>query len=384
MREWNNEIGAHMNIWQQSYYGINQINLILEAIEQHAEDASSKKNLRGQNLFLRALFYHNLARCYAYDPTATIPEQVRGGVPITEKGVIKIEDVVLTARAPIEQVYEFIYRDLEEAYRLLEKSGNEAPFFATQGAVAALFSRVALYNGDYQKVIQEAQKAIESEVASFPGKEGLEASWRSEKHPESFFEIAFTSPDNIGSNESLRATYMTRTTVGSTTAASHGNIVLSEDLRKQYRDEDLRLAFVQKGLKANANRLEINKFASKNGVPNLDNVPVIRYAEILLNLSEAYAMTGQFEMANVELNKIRERAGLPRVSLQGQDLLDEILLQRRIEFAFEGHRFFDLKRLGMDIPKESLTMLFTDPRVLSRIPVREVEINPNLIQNFGY
>lgn len=385
VREWNNEIGYHLTNWQQSYYGINQINLNLEALDALEADDAFKSSIRGQNLFLRALFYHNLMRAYTYDPTAIVREQNRGGVPIMRKGVIAVEEIEYPSRSSIEEVYEQIYNDLTDAYKLLEaESNSRGPFFATRGAVAALFSRVALYNGDYDRVIVEGENAISSGVSIFPDASGLVASWRSERHPESFFEIPFATPDNVGSNESLRATYMTRTTVTSTTTASHGNIVLSEDLLAQYDANDLRLEFVQRGLGANANRYEINKFASKNGVPNLDNVPVIRHAEVVLNMAEAYAGNEQWANANRELNKIRTRANLPAVNLQGQALKDEILLQRRIEFAFEGHRFFDLKRLGLPIVKDGRTMDFEDFRMLSRIPVREREINDNLEQNFGY
>jgi hypothetical protein len=61
-------------------------------------------------------------------------------------------------------------------------------------------------------------------------------------------------------------------------------------------------------------------------------------------------------------------------------LLTEILRQRRIEYMFEGHRWFDLKRLGLN----DNTILYTDFRFLARIPIREVDNNPNLLQNFGY
>ncbi|PVH23867.1 RagB/SusD family nutrient uptake outer membrane protein [Sphingobacterium corticibacter] len=385
VREWNNQIGSHLSNWQQSYYGINQINLILAALDEFDTDQAYKDGIRGQNLFLRALYYHNLMRAYAYDPTAIVAAQNRGGVPIMQRGAIAVEEIEFSSRASIEETYAYIYRDLQEAYELIPASNNSrGPFFATKGAVAALFSRVALYNGDYERVLTESEKAMNSGVATFPNATQLEASWRSERHPESFFEIPFATPDNIGSNESLRATYMTRTTVGSTATASHGNVVISEDLLAQFSATDARRAFIQSGLGNNRAYFEINKFASKNGVPNLDNVPVIRYAEVVLNRAEALAALNQTALANTELNKIRTRANLTAVSLQGEALKAEILQQRRLEFAFEGHRFFDLKRLGLPIVKESETIAFEDLRILSRIPVREVEINSNLEQNFGY
>jgi len=134
----------------------------------------------------------------------------------------------------------------------------------------------------------------------------------------------------------------------------------------------------------NASKNEITKFASKNGIVNLDNVPVIRYAEMILNKAEAHAKLGQTDLANIELNKIRTRVNLPAVHFSAADLMAEILLQRRLELAYEGHRFFDLKRLGIDIVKEQGLVEFTDYRFLARLPIREVTANPNLKQNFGY
>ncbi|MEQ1625312.1 MAG: RagB/SusD family nutrient uptake outer membrane protein, partial [Sediminibacterium sp.] len=67
-------------------------------------------------------------------------------------------------------------------------------------------------------------------------------------------------------------------------------------------------------------------------------------------------------------------------------LLEEILRQRRIEFAFEGHRFFDLKRLGRDLVKAPHynTVAFTDTRILPALPQSDIDGNSNLKQNAGY
>jgi hypothetical protein len=73
--------------------------------------------------------------------------------------------------------------------------------------------------------------------------------------------------------------------------------------------------------------------------------------------------------------------------MTGPQLYEEILRQRRIELAYEGHRFFDLKRLGRDIIKQSPTynnLAFTDTRMLPPIPQADVDGNANLRQNAGY
>jgi hypothetical protein len=137
-------------------------------------------------------------------------------------------------------------------------------------------------------------------------------------------------------------------------------------------------------------KVETTKYLGKNGATNLDNVPVIRIAEVYLNRAEALATPGSSVLNQVaalaDLNRILVARGLPIVALTGSALYEEILRQRRIELAFEGHRFFDLKRLGRNLVKgpHYNDVAFTDFRILAPIPQREADANPNIRQNFGY
>ncbi|MFY7899796.1 MAG: RagB/SusD family nutrient uptake outer membrane protein, partial [Chitinophagaceae bacterium] len=111
--------------------------------------------------------------------------------------------------------------------------------------------------------------------------------------------------------------------------------------------------------------------------------------ELYLNRAEARYRSGNEAGANADLNVIRTAritGFTPGAPLAGQALLDEILRQRMLEFAFEGQRFYDLKRYGLDISKSnpSVSMPATDYRILPRIPVTEVDGNLNMKQNFGY
>ena len=133
--------------------------------------------------------------------------------------------------------------------------------------------------------------------------------------------------------------------------------------------------------------IECTKFLGRSGQVNLDNIPVIRVSEMYLNRAEALARSGNAAGALTDLNVIRTRAGLPAATgLTGASLITEILKQRRLELAFEGHRFFDMKRLGLDIVKAApvQNLNFTDFRVLAPLPVREIQSNANLKQNTGY
>ncbi|MCH7401429.1 RagB/SusD family nutrient uptake outer membrane protein [Belliella kenyensis] len=381
-----NQPGAHISNWFIGYITINQINLMLEAVETNDFTTSYKNDVKGQLHFIRGLIYFEMARVYGYDPTAILTQVDNGAVPILEKGVLAVEDITYPRRASIAEIYAYIYNELETAAGLLQNlASSRAPHYASDMANSAIFSRVALYNGDYQKVIVEADKVLANSRAVLTNSNNFIAGWRSEVHPESIFEIVFTAPDNLGSNESLRATFTTRLDVNGATPVSFGNVVVSESLYNAYDNNDLRKSLILPGLGNNANEMEMTKFFSKNGLPNLDNVPVIRTAEVLLNKAEAHARLGQNQQALDALNMIRERVGLePYENISDNELIEAILNERRLELAFEGHRFFDLKRLGRDIVKEFGVIPFDDFRILNNIPQREIELNSNLVQNRGF
>jgi starch-binding outer membrane protein, SusD/RagB family len=134
-------------------------------------------------------------------------------------------------------------------------------------------------------------------------------------------------------------------------------------------------------------KIENIKFLGKSGTPNLDNVPLLRHSEVLLNRAEAYMSQAapNETAARADLNTLLTARGLPADNTStGAALLNEILRQRRIELAFEGHRFFDLKRRGVDIVKLPANVTYDDTRILPALPQREIDGNPNLVQNDGY
>lgn len=391
--EFRNQPGAHMGIWGSSYSAINEINNLLLVLENPPANVSNefKETIAGQAHFLRALYYHNLSKIYGYDPKASVDEVNFGSVPLMLDPVLSTERIEYPSRADVADIYEQIYQDLEMAYNLLNGKTVDASnpeYYASSAAAAALFSRVALYNEDYDRVISEAAAALVLTETKFMTNGSYIAGWRQMKLPESIFEVVFHLGDHADPvNESLRATFTSRQTLGSTSFSSRGNVVVGADLYSKYAANDIRRGLFMNGVGRNASRTEITKYISRSAA-NHDNVPVIRVSEVYLNRAEAYArsMPAQEDLARLDLNVIRERAGLAPVgsSLSGQDLIDEIALQRRLELAFEGHRFFDLKRQGMDIIKPIGNVGFQEPRILAPLPYSEVQRNTNLKQNFDF
>src|SRR5690606_34797788 len=141
----------------------------------------------------------------------------------------------------------------------------------------------------------------------------------------------------------------------------------------------------------------ILKASGQEGVPHLWSPVVSRLAELYLIKAEAYAKQNNQTKALENVNIIRQRAGIPVYESaadfpEGQDLLDVVLDERRLEFAFEGHRKFDVFRnnntMDRRYPGTHLTgsnpyyeILPTDDRVIEYIPERQINAQPSLIQN---
>ena len=134
--------------------------------------------------------------------------------------------------------------------------------------------------------------------------------------------------------------------------------------------------------------------------------PLIRFADVLLMLSEAYNEAGQLDKAVTEFNKVRARVGMPglnsgpawMVVSNKEQMAERIRKERAVEFAGEGLRFSDLRRWGYEIAHKTLnnvdavniygepiyTHLFTERDMLWPIPGVERERNKELTQNPGW
>ena len=117
-----------------------------------------------------------------------------------------------------------------------------------------------------------------------------------------------------------------------------------------------------------------------------NNIREIRYADVLLMAAEGIARSGGSEgTARTYLNQVRNRVGLAALTSSGNQLLEDIYTERRMELATEGHRFFDLLRTG-----KAATVLGDQGFVASThtylpIPQQEIDAAPDVLtQNPGY
>lgn len=183
--------------------------------------------------------------------------------------------------------------------------------------------------------------------------------------------------DNLGNN-SLANIYR---------GAAYGDIVALKDLYDIYDNGDIRktAAFIRNNGTSTEEYRNIGKYPST--ASPIDDIPVIRIEEIVLLYAEALLANGKVSQALAELNKIpanRNAVTYTNATMQN------ILLERRKELAFEGFRFDDIARTGMDMPlvdnlrQRYGNVKFGEYKYAFPIPDAEISANSNVKQNFGY
>jgi len=408
---------ANMANWATSYNAINEINLNLKAINTvTGASETDKKRYLGELSFLRALYYFDLVKNYAYIPTYVVAAQNKGGVVLSLDGFDNSEAAVnyRPRRATIKECYDQIMSDIYVALANLSIT-NRGRNFASGHAALALGSRVALYEGNWARADSFATAAITvaGRIGSLTATTNYVAGWRAADHPEAIFQVWFaTLAENLGVNESLAATHTTLSAPGALNLPRQGqgdlmpngflltnlgisgfpaSLVAGATPPALTYGNDVRAQLFEWGVNAAGRYVECTKWLGKNGNPNWDNSVVFRWPELFLNRAEARYHLNNEAGAFADLNVIRQArytGFTPPATpdFTGPALLEEILRQRMLEYAMEGYRWYDLKRYGRDIVKSnpSVNMPATDFRLLPRIPLSEVEGNPNLEQNFGY
>jgi hypothetical protein len=383
-----NTLNNHLNNWEYAYAAINEINLLLEDLAVADITPAQATSTEGEVKALRAMFYFDLIRVFSYEPNmAPSPEANRGAVPLMLNGVLVEQDIERKPRATQQEIYAQIYADLTDALTKAPTTGG--PVYITQTMVNALFAKVALYNQDWANAEFYATEALKTAPALVTNANYVNG-WRVATNPESVFEVTFVNPsENIGVNESVQSAFSTRVSLLTDRIGGYGAVVPTDNFYNSYAATDVRKSLYQNGLNRSGSVvMESTKFMGKTGTLYMDNIPVMRTSELYLIRAEARAKQGAAKEADalLDVNAIATRAGLAAyVGLTGTPLLDAIYLQRRLELAFEGDRWFDLKRRGQNVTKTTGNLLFSDPRILAGIPVREIQAHGDiLVQNLGY
>jgi hypothetical protein len=394
------------SFWNIAYYAIFAVNTVIEAIP---DDASAEMlNIKGENLWMRAHWMFDLVRVFARPYSHDSPD-TNLGVMICDKADV----YALPARSTVKECYEFIEKDLLKAAELMTISKSNK--YASKEVAWATLARLYLYMEKNDKAIEYANKVISSGRYQLLTTDKLSTYNRltPEQNTETIFAVKILPAENQG-----------RTAIGSMfhNDGGWGEIMVSSSLmdllwlcpndqRKKFIDPHYMLdASGQKipdptekyyGYKMN-NRMGVTsyyslKFTYEQNVAMLHSPVYFRLAEMYLILAEAYAKTGQNQLALDNVNIIRQRAGLTGDELFRLDnmrgyasVMDIVLDERRLEFWLEGHRAQDVFRNKRTMNRSYMAwqgwsgpsyIPYTSNRIINFIHEDELARNPNLKQN---
>ena len=377
---WNSATGIFGSIWQQIYISINRANTVLEQLPSIDMDETLKNRLMAEARFLRALNYFDLVRNF-------------GGVPIITASTAGFENL-FTERDTEAAVYELVIQDLQEAENVLPVTytANETGR-ATRGAAKALLARVLLYVGDYAGAAQKAKEVIDLGVYDLF--DAVEDLWQvsNENGIEHIFSVQYLAGvQGSGFSSSFAIRGGEPPLTGFSTAIVRQELLDSFAPSDERRTVSVLESYTFPDGTTKTYEPHVWKFYDETAVDPTDgntNWPVMRYAEVLLIYAEALneSNNGPTQAAYDAINEVRNRAGVDDLpdGMNQTQFREAVLQERRWELCFEGHRYYDLKRMDQLGPAmAAVGITVEDKHLMYPIPLREIDANPNLGQNIGY
>ena len=388
--------------WGANFEGIYRANVVLENIQDIEMDAKLKARILGEAKFIRAWNFYNLVVMF-------------GGVPLADHVLAPSE--YNTPRASADQVWDLIEKDLTEASRDLWKRSEYTPADLgriTKGAAQALLVKTYLWRQKWAEAKATAAEIVASSEYQLTPNYADIFTLDGENNAESVFEIQYmnASGGNWGKNNSNEGSFTNVFQRARGQFAGYGfNIPTQNFVDEFFKEgfEDPRLkstvfrvgdAMGDRGIFTLAatgdmpfayypkkyfnNKGEDAPFGDPN--PNGgSNDRVIRYSDVLLMHAEAAYHTGDEAAAKASLNAVRARVGIAAINSTGNELLEAIYRERRIELGLEAHRFFDLVRTGK--APQALGSLGFKTGVNELFPIPQSQILATegaLTQNPGY
>lgn len=382
----NNSILSAM--WNAHYKGIAACNAVIDRIGAVDMDETLKARYIAETKFLRGLQYFNMVRTF-------------GDIPLVTKEIINVQEGYDYTRKPVDEVYTQIIADLEEAASNLPLSHDNADVGrATAGAAAGLLAKVYLTRGNWSEAAAKADAVIQSGRYRLLDDYAEVFAISNKNNEESIFEVQYKA-GGFGTGSPFNNAFAPRGSgsIVSTIGAGSGQNQPTADISEAYEAGDLRKDISLAEGYMNGGEFVPVRYIKKFLDPNLfasgdanNNWPVLRYADVLLMRAEAlnelgYEPDGEaFDL----LNAVRDRANLsPKGST---DVPDQqafrlaIEQERRVELAFENHRWFDLLRTGRALEVLQQKGENIQPfRLVFPIPQTQIDINPRILtQNEGY
>jgi hypothetical protein len=321
------------------------------------------------------------------------------GVPV----VTTYDQSALPPRNTIKEVYTQIISDLNKAYSMISLNQGQnmtisstkvsrgmTSEFISKYAAKALLAKVYLTMGDWQNAKDAALDVVNNSGFTLVTAGNYVSYWadpsaRDDK-VETLFEISSDAAANLSSNQ-LSAFYQ-QPPIG------YGDLWVTNDLYNQYSTTDVRRSVILTGNVSGQTIYINNKYSNTANPADKDDIKVIRFADVVLILTEAYAHLSDEAQALNYLNMVAEARdpSFAGYTSSGVQLLSDIINERRKELAFEGDRYWDLMRLNLpitnhlktQIPYNPFPIAITDIHRIFPIPQAEIDVNPNITQNPGY
>jgi hypothetical protein len=352
------------------------LNIIDGIPAQTADEEVQKDRIKAECLGLRALSHFDLLRSFgiSYDGDSS------------QLGVPNIDYVVVLqqpSRNTVAENYNFINADINAALGLLDANYTDNTRL-TVNALNALQARVALYQGDYATAISAASQVI-SNVPLATATEYPDI-WTDASENEVVFKLKRTTGDGA---------------VGTLFQDTNGDVffTMSNDILFRLLATstlDPRFGVCLDLATATIAVPTIGKYLGTAANFGLNDIKVFRTSEMVCIRSEAYARSGELALSSADMNLLgvnRGYAGTAAFATTAEALavIEDV---RRIELAFEGHRYYDMRRYGKSIDRTAnddcgaasgaCQLPATDHRWVMPIPQDEIFANDNITQNPGY
>lgn len=419
--------------WGGYYRVVNQVNRLLNSIDiliaERPTEVEALNKSKAELLVLRA--YANYKLFAYFTPDYTNPS----GLSIMKLDFMQTDDYSkVIGRSTVSEITNFILDDLTEAEEV-NPSAWGVNIYVTQGLIDGIRTKIYSMTGDYAKVITSAQdvladpknqladhtaytdyfdnvtdiqKEIIFQLQRVNGNASVAAAWYSVNvsyNGSAFYEMGrslYNELEALDPSNDVR--YSVNLLTGSVVDPNYENLPQSE-----YVDKDVLLIGKYKGKRS-------------QGLPLQNNIPVMRSADIYLAMAEARAGQGLINatattpagiftegrnggsveaiLFYLKSNRVKERSLISPETLSNvQEAWNAILEARRVEFAFEGYRYLDMKRLGQKAGSPGFVRYSKDCAVNGAcnlpvsshkltLPIPTTELNSNSIirgqQNPGY
>ncbi|MCE2822733.1 MAG: RagB/SusD family nutrient uptake outer membrane protein [Saprospiraceae bacterium] len=379
--------------WAYLYSTVGKANAVInntQAVNDPALSAQRKAEIIGEASFIRAFMYFQLVQLWG-----DVPLQLTEVRTISADKLDDIYPIIFPARTPKEEIYRQIIADLEVALAGVRVTAPHKGFI-TKGAVNTMLAKVYATQEphDWNKVNQYCDAVIAGGYTLLPDYDKL---WNNsqENSPEAIFEINY----NGGITDGNWGTKIFRGLDWKKFNLPSNDLARAFDAEGDTKRKNSSIIFLDVTGKWSDPHWPqtkypfINKYRTFTEGSN-QNYIFYRLADVLLLKAEALNELGDLAGAAELVNQIRTRVSLPNTTAATQaDMRLAIEKERRLELAFEGHRWYDLKRTGRAIAvmnavtganNENLGYDLNEQRLLWPIPQAELDKNSKLTQNPGY